>query len=40
MGFIYDRKMRSSEMLSQEELIAMGLEDSGVIVIYDYEGTV
>jgi hypothetical protein len=39
MGLIYDRKIKSSEKLSQEELAAMGLQDSGVIVVYDYEGT-
>ena len=39
MGLIYQRKQRKSDELSIDEIKAMGLEDPGVIIVYDYEGT-
>ncbi|MDR2313301.1 MAG: DUF1538 domain-containing protein [Spirochaetaceae bacterium] len=38
IGLIYRRKLKTSDELSKEELEAMALDDSAVIVEYDYEG--
>ncbi|MDR1143770.1 MAG: DUF1538 domain-containing protein [Spirochaetaceae bacterium] len=40
MGLIYRKKLRTSDELSRDELEAMALDDSGVIIEYDYEGAV
>jgi hypothetical protein len=40
MGLIYRKKLKTSDELSRDELEAMALDDSGVIVEYDYEGAV
>jgi hypothetical protein len=37
MGLIYQRKQKSSEELSRDELLAMVHKDTRVIVVYNYE---
>jgi hypothetical protein len=38
IGLVYRRKLKTSDELSKDELEAMALDDSAVIIEYDYEG--
>jgi hypothetical protein len=40
MGLIYRSKLKTSDELSKEELGTITQNDSGVIILYDYEGAV
>jgi hypothetical protein len=40
MGLIYQRKQKSSEEQTRDELLAMVHRDTKVIVVYDYEGRI